>query len=92
MDTIFMNSENSKTSESHVLILKLTDKLDLKIGEKSTALSNHSIYYTWKNTKSQTISIKLKYQLQHGMINLNYQMDLFCVGYSRLFRLYFKKT
>ena len=34
MDTIFMNSENSKTSESHVLILKMTDKLNLKRGEK----------------------------------------------------------
>ena len=29
MDTRFMNSENSKTSESHVLVLKPTDKLDL---------------------------------------------------------------
>ena len=29
MDTIFINSENSKTSECHVLVLKLTDKLDL---------------------------------------------------------------
>ena len=52
MDTIFMNSENSKTSKPHVLILKLTDRLDLKRGEKSTALSNLSIYYTWKNIKS----------------------------------------
>ena len=52
MDTIFMNSENSKTSEPHVLILKLTDKLDLRRGEKSIALSNLSIYYTWKNIKS----------------------------------------
>ena len=34
MDTIFMNSENSNTSEPHVLILKLTDKLDLRRGEK----------------------------------------------------------
>ena len=34
MDTIFMNSENSKTSKPHVLILKLTNKLDLRIGEK----------------------------------------------------------
>ena len=33
MDTIFMNTGNSKTSESHVLILKLTDKLDFKKGE-----------------------------------------------------------
>ena len=51
MDTIFMNSENSKTSEPYVLILKLTDKLDLRRGEKSIALSNLSIYYTWKNIK-----------------------------------------
>ena len=41
-----MNSENSKTSESHILILKLTNKLDLRIGENIIALSNLSIYYT----------------------------------------------
>ena len=46
MDTIFMNSENSKTSEYHVLVLKLTDKLDLKRGQKSSALSNLNINYT----------------------------------------------
>ena len=44
-----MNLENSKTSKPHVLILKLTDKLDLKIGEKIIVLSNVSIYYIWKN-------------------------------------------
>ena len=47
-----MNSENSKTSKPHVLILKLTNKLDLRIGEKIIALSNLSIYYMWKNIKS----------------------------------------
>ena len=52
MDTIFMNSENSRTSEYHVLVLKLTDKFDLRRGQKSVALSNLSIYYTWKNIKS----------------------------------------
>ena len=46
MNTIFMNSE------SHVLKLKLTSKLDLRIGEKVIALSNLSIYYTWRNMKS----------------------------------------
>ena len=46
MDTIFMNSENSRTSEYHVLILKLTDKVDLRRGVKSITLSNLSIYYT----------------------------------------------
>ena len=50
MDTIFMNSE--KMSKLYVLILKLTNKLDLKIGEKTIALSDLSIYYTWKNIKS----------------------------------------
>ena len=46
-----MNSENSKTSKPHVLILKLTDKLDLRRGEKSIALSNLTVHYTWKNFK-----------------------------------------
>ena len=52
MDTIFMNSENSKTSKSYVLTLKLISKLDLRIGEKVIALSNLSNYYTWRNIKS----------------------------------------
>ena len=47
-----MDSENSKTSKLYVLILKLTNKLDLRRGEKSIALSNLSIYYTCKNMKS----------------------------------------
>ena len=47
-----MNSENSRTSEPHILKLKLTDKLDLRIGEKVIALPNLSIYYTWKNIKN----------------------------------------
>ena len=52
MDTIFMNCRNSKTSKPHVLILKLNDKLDLRREEKIIALSNLSIYYTWKKIKS----------------------------------------
>ena len=43
-----MNSENSQTSEPHVLILKFTNKLDLRICVKIIALSNLSIYDTWK--------------------------------------------
>ena len=46
MDTIFMNSENSKTSKSYVLILRHTDKLDLRKGVKIVASSNLSICYT----------------------------------------------
>ena len=60
MDTIFMNSENSKTSKPHVLILKLANKLDLRIGKKIVALSNLSIYYTWKIIKSSYNNNKFK--------------------------------
>ena len=57
---IFMNSGNKKTSEPYVLILKLTDKVDLRIGENSIALSNLSIYYKWKNIKSSYNDNKFK--------------------------------
>ena len=67
MDTISMNSENSKTYvpyvtpyESYVLILKLIDKLNLRRGEKSIALSNLSIYYTRKDIKSSYSNSKFK--------------------------------
>ena len=62
MDTIFMNLENSKRSKLHILVLKLTDKLDLRIGEKVIALSNRSIYYAWRNIKSSYNNNKFKYQ------------------------------
>ena len=53
-----MNSENSKTPKPHVLILKLTNKL--RIGEKIIALSNLSVYCTWKNIKSSYSNNKFK--------------------------------
>ena len=55
-----MNSENSKTSKQHVLKLKLTSKLDLWLREKVIALSNLSIYHTWKNIKSSCNNNKFK--------------------------------
>ena len=60
MGTIFMNSGNSKIPEYQVLVLKLNDKLDLRRGQKSVALSNLSIYYTWKNIKSSYNDNKFK--------------------------------
>ena len=60
MNTIFMNSENSKTPKYHDLVLKLTDKLDLRRGQKGVALSNLSIYYTWKNMRSSYNNNKFK--------------------------------
>ena len=59
MDTIFINTENGRTSEYHVLLLNLTNKIDLR-SEKTVALSNLSIYYTWKNIKSSYNNNKFK--------------------------------
>ena len=47
-----MNSENSKTSDPHRLLLNLLDKINLKRSDKYIVLSNLNIYYTWKNIKS----------------------------------------
>ena len=48
MSTIFMNSENSKTSDEHRLKLSLKDKMDLRRGDNCVALPDLGIYYTWK--------------------------------------------
>ena len=69
-----MNSGNSKTSDLHGLLLNLSDKIDLKRIDKYVALSNLSIYYTWKNIESHTKK-DLKYQLPYGTKNLNYLID-----------------
>ena len=60
MNTIFMNSENSKTPKPHILILKITNKLDFRLGEKAITLSNLSIYYTQKNIKGSYNNNKFK--------------------------------
>ena len=63
VETIFMNTENSKTNESQRFRLDLTDKLNLKNPKKNMALVNLSIYYTWKNIKQNTKTMNLKYLL-----------------------------
>ena len=60
METIFKNTENSKTNEPHRFRLDLTDKLNLKNSNKNMALANLSIYYTWKNIKSEYKNNKFK--------------------------------
>ena len=60
METIFMNSENSKTNEPQRFRLDLTDKLNLKNPKKNMALANLSIYYTWKNIKTEHNNNKFK--------------------------------
>ena len=61
METIFMNSENSKNSRLRVLILNLIDKTNLRRDEKSAALSNINIYYVRKNIKTHTRKKIIKY-------------------------------
>ena len=52
METIFMNTENSKTNESNKFIYEFTEKSNLKTpNKKNIRLVNLSIYYTWKNIK-----------------------------------------
>ena len=68
METIFMNTENSKTNEPHRFRLSLADKLNLKNPNKNIALGNLSIYYTWKNIKPAYNKINLKFLFQLGMI------------------------
>ena len=61
METIFKNAENSKTNESNKYIYQFTDKLNLKTpNNKNIGLVNLSIYYTWKNIKSEYNNNKFK--------------------------------
>ena len=55
-----MNTKNSKTNELHIFKLDLPDKLNLKNPNKNVALANLSIYYTWKNIKSEYNDSKFK--------------------------------
>ena len=55
-----MNTENHKKSEPHRFKLDLTDKLNLKNPNKNMVLANLSIYYTWKNIKSECNNNKFK--------------------------------
>ena len=55
-----MNTENSKANEPHRFKLDLTDKRNLKNPNKNMALANLSIYYTWKNIKSEYKNNKFK--------------------------------
>ena len=60
METIFMNTENSKTNEPHRFKLNLADKLNLKNPNKNISLVNLSIYCTWKNINSEYNNNKFK--------------------------------
>ena len=75
METFFMNSKNSKTSESYKFKYHLIDKLDLKNPNKNMALANLSIFTLGKILNQLIIIISLKYQHQLGMKHLTCLMD-----------------
>ena len=60
METIFINTKNSKTNGPHIFVLNLSQRLDLRSSNKHVALQNLSIYYTWKNIRKQCKNNKLK--------------------------------
>ena len=75
MNTIFMNSENSKTSDPDRLLFNLADKTNFR--EVINMLLYHILTCTihGKISKSYIKTINLKYQLQHGIKDLNFLMD-----------------
>ena len=86
METIFVNRQNSKTSDPYRFRLDLTDKLNLKDPKKNIALANLSIYYTRKNIKSEYNNNKFKmsaptwkdtFNLQDGSYSISDIQDYF---------------
>ena len=86
MNTIFIDSENSKTSDLQRLLLNLTDKIDLRRKDKYITLSNLCIYYTWKNInkscKNNTFKISAPtlnedFELPDGSYNVSDIQDYF---------------
>ena len=86
MDTIFMNSENSKTSDPHRLLLNLSDKTNLKRSDKYVALSSLNIYHKWENIKKSyknnkfnitTLTLNEEFELPDGSYSVSDIQDYF---------------
>ena len=81
-----MNTLNSKTNESNKFIYHFTDELKLKTSNRNMILANFSIYYTWKNIKSEYNNNKFKmhaptwsdeFNLPHGSDSVSDIQDYF---------------
>ena len=75
MDIIFMNSKNRKAFDPYRLIVNLSHKINLNRSDKYVALSNLSIYYTWKNIKKSYRNNKFQISAPTWNANMNYLMD-----------------
>ena len=81
-----MSSKNSKTSDPHRLLLNLIDKVDLRKKDKYAALSNHMIWYKWRNIKKSYENNKFKisdpicneeFQIPYGSYSISDIQDYF---------------
>ena len=86
ISTIFMNIENSKTSDPHRIELNLTDKMDLRRGDKSVALSEVIFYCAWKNIKKlyrnnkfevSSVTWDEEFELYYGSYSVSNRLDYF---------------
>ena len=75
-----MNTLNSKTNESNRSVYQFTDKLNLKNPNKNIALANLSIYYTWKNIKSEHNNNKFKTHAPTWNDEFNLPNGSYCVS------------
>ena len=75
MGTIFMNSENSKTSQPCRLLLNLSDTINLKRSDKYVAISNFTIYYAWKKRTCKSSEFKMSAQKWNGKYELPDGLD-----------------
>ena len=92
MDTIILNSENGTTSVPHRLLLYHSNKINIKRNDKYVALSNLSIYYTWKNVKMSCENNKFKVSAPAwNEVSVTWWV-LFCIRYSSLSWLFYQKT
>ena len=86
MNNVFVNSENSKTSDSRRILLNITDETELRGKDKYVALSNLSIYYAWKNIKKSYNNNEFKitartwneeFELPDGLYSISDIQDYF---------------
>ena len=92
MNTIFINSKNSKTSDPHRLLLNLIDKIELRRKDKCIALSILSIYYTWTNIKKPYRNNKLKVSAPTCHEEFELPDGSYSITDIRRFRVYIKKA
>ena len=81
METIFMDTENSKTNEPHKFVYNVSQRLDLRSLDSNVAAQSLSIYYTWKNVR--TINLEKKAPTWNDEFEL--PDGSYCFTYSRLY-------